>query len=136
MITTTTFADRSAGGQGIDPADENLSTRLRDLALVDLDALAAGNHALIAVFAEDLAHALGEARARIAQLKGQLAGPEPLAVLDASAKQRAADTAYTGAERTGDRLVGQAEAARALARLAELAAPLVPKLFEADRRRG
>jgi len=31
--------------------------------------------------------------------------------------------------------VAQAEAARALARLADLASALVPKLFEADRRR-
>jgi hypothetical protein len=127
-------ADRAAGGQG-DP-DEALSTRLRDLALVDLDALSAGNHALVAAFADDVAHALGEARARIGTLRGQLGGSsEPLNVLDATARQRAADTAPSGAERARERLTAQAEAARTLARLADLAAPLIPKLFEADRRR-
>ena len=125
------IADRSPNGQA-DP-DEALSTRLRDLALVDLDALGLP---LFATFADDLAHALGEARARIATLRGQLGGLEPLSVLDATAQQRASDTAVTGAERTRERLVGQAEAARRLARLADLAAPLIPKLFEADRRRS
>jgi len=123
-------AERSQGGQ-VDP-DEALSTRLRDLALVDLDAL---GHALIPAFADDLAHALGEARARIATLRGQLSGPEPLGVLDATDRQRASDTAAAGADRARERLIGQAEAARALARVADLAGALIPKLFEADRRR-
>jgi len=134
VTLTATFADASHVGGGIDQ-DEALSTRLRDLALVDLDALAAGNHALIGVFADDIAHALGEARGRIAVLRTQLGGPEPLNVLDLTTRQRASDTAATGATRSRDRLVAQADASRALARLADLSAPLVPKLFEADRRR-
>lgn len=134
MTLTATFVDASHAGGGSDP-DEALSTRLRDLALVDLDALGAGNHALIGAFADDVAHALAETRARIATLRGQLGGPEALNVLELTTRQRAADTAAAGAARSRDRLVAQAEAARALARLADLAAPLVPKLFEADRRR-
>ncbi len=134
MTLTAAFHNASQGEAGSDP-DEALSTRLRDLALVDLDALAAGNHALIGVYADDVAHALGEARSRIAVLRTQLGGPEPLNVLDLQARQRASDAAAAGAVRSRDRLMAQAEAARALGRLADLAAPLVPKLFEADRRR-
>jgi len=134
MVTIVDRGGRSATGQGLE-ADEALSTRLRDLALVDLDALTAGNHELAAAYAEDIVHALAEARARIATLRGQLGGPEPLGVLDATPRQRASDTAAAGAERARERLVAQAEASRMLARLADLAAPLIPKLFEADRRR-
>lgn len=113
-------------------ADEALSARLRDLALVELDALGAP---LVAAFADDVADALREARTRIGELRGKLAGPDPLNVLETTPRQRASDAGHAGAVRVRDRLVGQAEAARAMARLAELAAALVPKLFEADRRR-
>ena len=120
---------------GADP-DEALSTRLRDLALVDLDALALGNPELIAAFAEDVADALREARARIAALRGSLGGADPLNVLDLSVRQRASDAGAAGAVRIADRLTAQTVAARALARLADLAGALVGKLFEADRRRS
>jgi hypothetical protein len=120
---------------GPDP-DEALSTRLRDLALVELDALIAGGRGeLIAAFSDDVADALREARTRIAALRAQLGGADPLGVLDATVRQRASDAGAAGAERVRGRLISQADAARALARLAELAAALVPKLFEADRRR-
>jgi hypothetical protein len=120
--------------------DEALSLRLRDLALVELDALCAGldgEHAsaVVGAYADDVGDALREARARLAALRAGLAGPDPLHVLEVSSRQRASDAGTTGAARVKDRLVGQAEAARALARLAELAASLVPKLFEAERRR-
>jgi hypothetical protein len=97
--------------------DEALSHRLRDLALVELDALCAGTSgdraaALAGAYADDVADALREARTRITS-----------------------DAAVAGAARVRDRLTAQAEASRALARLAELAAGLVPKLFEAERRR-
>jgi len=111
--------------------DELLSARLRDLALVELDALGA----LAPAYADDVADALREARARIAALRTQLGGADPLAVVDATPRQRGSDAGAAGAERARDRLLTQAEAARALARLAELAAALVPRLFEADRRR-
>jgi hypothetical protein len=125
----------TATAQATDP-DEALSTRLRDLALVELDALIAGGRDdLIAAFADDVVDALREARTRIAALRAQLGGADPLNVLDATVGQRASDAGATGAVRIRDRLSVQADAARSLARLADLAAALVPKLFEADRRR-
>ena len=121
-------------------ADEALSTRLRDLALVDLDALLVGagdgSHALVAAFADDVADALGQARARIGQLRGQLGGADVFNILDATPRQRASESATQNVDRLRARMTSQADAARALARLTDLAASLVPKLFEADRRRG
>jgi uncharacterized protein with beta-barrel porin domain len=123
-------------GQGPD-ADEALSTRLRDLALVEIDTLIQGDRAqeLVAAFADDVADALREARTRIATLRAQLGGADPLAVLDAATHQRASDAGAAGVDRIRARLATQADAARALARLADLAAGLIAKLFEADRRR-
>jgi hypothetical protein len=126
-------------GSGPDP-DEGLSTRLRDLALVDLDALTVGlegarGQELVAAYADDCADALREARTRLAALRKELAGPDPLNVLDSTARQRASDAGHAGAVRVHDRLRAQAEAARTFARLADLSAGLVGKLFEAERRR-
>jgi hypothetical protein len=124
-----------AGGGAPDP-DEALSTRLRDLALVDLDAfITGGRQDLMGPFADDVADALREARTRIAALRTQLGGPDPLNILDVAVRQRASDAGAAGAVRVREKLVDQADAARTLARLADLAAALVPKLFEADRRR-
>ena len=136
MIVTTQIGVRD----GAPDPDEALSVRLRDLALVDLDALCVGldgerGAQMAAAYADDIADALREARARLATLRQQLGGPDPLNVLDLQVRQRASDAAHAGAVRTREKLGGQAEAARALARLADLAAGLVPKLFEADRRR-
>jgi hypothetical protein len=125
------------GTSGTHDADEALSTRLRDLALVDLDAFVLGGRAeLVGAFADDVADALKEARTRIAALRAQLGGADPLNILDVSVRQRASDAGAAGAVRMREKLAVQAEAARSLARLADLAAALVPKLFEADRRRG
>jgi hypothetical protein len=133
---TLTAAVGSGTGGGAPEPDEALSTRLRDLALVELDALVAGDRpGLIAAYADDVAAALRAARARIAALRAQLGGAAPLGVLDAAARQRASDAGTAGADRIRARLAAQAEAARALARLADLASALVPRLFEADRRR-
>lgn len=118
--------------------DEALCTRLRDLSLVDLDALIAGARepgALLAAFADDVADALGAVRTRIVALRGSLGGADPLNVLDTTVRQRASDAGAAGAGRVQARLGAQAGAARSLARLADLAAHLAPKLFEADRRR-
>ena len=125
-----------AGGGALD-VDEALSTRLRDLALVEIDALIQGDRAqeLVAAFADDVADALREARTRIAALRGQLGGADPLSVLDVAVRQRASDAGAAGVDRIRARLAAQADAARALARLTDLAAGLIPKLFEADRRR-
>ena len=137
MIITTHVNTRD--GAPVDP-DEALSTRLRDLSLVDLDALTVGldgarAQVLAAAYADDCADALKEARARIVVLRKALGGPDPLNVLDLQARQRASDAGQAGAVRTADALATQAHAGRALARLADLAAGVVPKLFEADRRR-
>lgn len=121
-------------------SDELLSARLRDLALVELDALVAGLSAdraaeLTADFADDVADALREARARLAERRAALGGADPLNVVELPPRQRASDAGLAGAERVRARLLAQAEASRAMAHLAELAAALVPRLFEADRRR-
>jgi hypothetical protein len=134
-VTLTATVGPGIAGGGPDP-DEALSTRLRDLALVELDALVFGGKSeLVGVFADDVADALHEARTRIAALRTQLGGADPLNVLDATPRQRASDAGAQGAGRVRARLEAQANAARSLARLAELAAALIPKLFEADRRR-
>jgi hypothetical protein len=139
-VTTLTTQIGHATGAGEADVDELLSTRLRDLALVDLDALTAGVEGaaraeLVAAFADDIADALREARARMAVLRGPLGGGDPLAILETTPRQRASDAAVAGAERLRVRLGQQAEAARGFARLADLAAVLAPRLFEADRRR-
>jgi hypothetical protein len=136
IIQTNTGTRQRAAA---DP-DEGLCARLRDLALVDLDALTSGldgaaGQALTAAYADDCADALREARARLAALRKELAGPDPLNVLDLPSRQRASDAGHAGAARVRDRLMSQAEAARAFARLADLSAGLIGKLFEADRRR-
>lgn len=126
----------TGGARAASDPDEALSARLRDLSLVELDALVlAGRGELIATYADDVADALREARTRIAALRAQLGGADPLNVLDTAVRQRASDAGAAGAARVRERLATQADAARALARLADLAAALVPKLFEADRRR-
>jgi hypothetical protein len=139
-MTPTASLGVGQGGQGATSpdADEALSTRLRDLALVEIDALVAGSAdaaALVGAFADDVADAMREARTRIGALRAQLGGADPLAILDAPPRQRASDGGGAGVERVRARLAVQADAARALARLTDLAASLAPKLFEADRRR-
>jgi hypothetical protein len=138
IVTTTQAPPRDPNASG--DSDETLSTRLRDLALVDLGALTTGlappdAQVLIAAYSDDVADALREARTRIAALRQTLAGPDPLNVVELQPRQRASDAGQAGAERTQARLVAQADAGRALARLADLASALVSKLFEADRRR-
>jgi hypothetical protein len=130
----------NARSEGAPDPDEALLTRLRDLALVDLDALTVGldgdrSHQLVVTFADDIVDALREARARLTALRKELGGPDPLNVLDLAPRQRASDAGHAGADRVRERLLAQTEAARAFARLAGLVAPLVTKLFEADRRR-
>jgi hypothetical protein len=138
-VTTTSISVGPIGGAApaLDP-DEALCTRLRDLALVDLESLVAGARSaqeLIAAYADDVADALREARTRIAALRAVQGGPDPLLILDLQPRQRASDTAVSGAARTRQKLVENAVAARSVARLSEMAALLVGKLFEADRRR-
>lgn len=121
--------------------DDALLMRLRDLALVDLDALLAGAEGeayaqLLVTHAEDLEDALRAARARAVELQKTIAGADPLALLDAGFAVRARDGGREAAERTGRRLAARVAACRALARIDDLAAGLYPRLVEADRRRA
>jgi hypothetical protein len=120
--------------------DDGLLTRLRDLALVDLDALlvgAAGDHyrRLLVTYGEDLEDALRTARGRAATL-GKIVAGDPLQLLDAPFATRAQGGGRDAAARAESRLHERAAAARALARLDELAAGLIERLLEADRRRA
>ncbi len=120
--------------------DEALLTRLRDLALVDVDALlvgAADDHyrRLLVAYADDLEDALRTVRARIAALTRVVAA-DPLVLLDAGFATRARDGGREAAQRSAARLHARAAAARALARLDDLAAGLIGPLLEADRRRA
>jgi hypothetical protein len=125
----------------LSPDDEAMLTRLRDLALVDLDALLAGVAGepyaqLLIAHAEDVEDALRTARARMSELARAVAGADPLALLDAGFAARSRDGGREAAERVARRLTARAQACRALARLDDLAANLVPRLIEADRRRA
>jgi hypothetical protein len=120
--------------------DEALLTRMRDLALVDLDALLAGasgdQYALLLVaHAEDVEDALRAARTRMTEL-ARAVGSDPLTLLDAGYATRAQGGGREAADRVARRLSARAQSSRALARLDDLAANLVPRLVEADRRRA
>jgi hypothetical protein len=121
--------------------DEQLVARLRDLSLVDLDVLLDGASPeqaalLLDAHAEDLADALRAARTRMqAHVREVAAGPDPIGLLDADARQRTRENARAAGERSALRLLARARASRALARLDELVAQILPRLLEADRRR-
>jgi hypothetical protein len=121
--------------------DDALLMRLRDLALVDLDALLSGTDGaayadLLVTHAEDLEDALRTARSRAAELGKIIGGADPLVLLDSGFAVRARDGGREAAERTARRLAARSAACRALARLDDLAAGLYPRLVEADRRRA
>ncbi|MBZ0238291.1 MAG: hypothetical protein K8M05_38625, partial [Deltaproteobacteria bacterium] len=74
--------------------DDALIMRLRDLALVDLDALLAGAEGeaytqLLVTHAEDLEDALRSARARAGELTKTIVGADPLVLLDSGYAVRA-----------------------------------------------
>jgi hypothetical protein len=127
-------------GPAIRTSDAALLTRLRDLALVDVDSLLAGAgdsqyRRLLTTFAADLQHALDAARARMAELLALVgAGPDPLAVVDLPAQRRAGDAGQEAGVRATTRLAERAIACRALAIFDDLTGQLLPKLLELDRR--
>jgi len=121
--------------------DDALLMRLRDLGLVDLDALLSGAEGeqyakLLVTYADDLEDALKATRARAQQLTKVIGGTDPLVLLNHGYQVRAKDGGREAAERSAQRLVERAQASRALARLDDLAANLYPRLVEADRRRA
>jgi len=117
-------------------SDERLMARLRDLALVDVDALVAGRDDLLEPLADDLADALSCARARAAGLVAELRGADPLGLARASRAVRLRDGGRELEARAVVGLRGRQQAAAALARLDELSARVVPRLFEVERRLG
>ncbi len=122
--------------------DGELAARLRDLALVDVEALLAGADgpaadAVLAAYVDDLEDALGAARRHMAALLVEIGGgPDPLAVLDADPAARVRDGGVDLARRAAGRLDGRARASRALAALDQLTRAVIPRLIEAERRRS
>lgn len=121
--------------------DEALLGRLRQLSLVDPDALLSGTQGsaraeLLAALADDLHDALCSARARMAELMIDIqGGPDPLAIVEAAAAMRAQPNAPSAAERAAGRLTGRADSCRRLARFDEACARLLPRLIDVQRRR-
>ncbi|MEZ4401989.1 MAG: hypothetical protein R3B06_18305 [Kofleriaceae bacterium] len=120
--------------------DEALLRWLRDLALVELDALVSGlageaQAAVLQAHADELDRALAAARARAAELVRAIGAGDPLVALEAGPEVRVRDGGRDGAERVARRLAARGAAARALARLDDLAAGVYPRLVEVDRRR-
>ena len=137
---STSTSSTASSGPGVGD-DDALLTRLRDLALVELDALTSGlpddtAAELLTAHAEDLADALGAARRRIAELRAPVAATDPMTLLDLPAHVRRRGDGRDAAARAAEQLAARAAAARLLARLDDLVAPLVPRYFAAERRRG
>jgi len=133
--------DVSADEDGEARELEPVLTRLRDLGLVDLEALLAGlggddYRTLLVAYRDDLVDALRVARDRGRELARIVAAGDPLQLLDAAPARRAADGGREAAGRAADQLLRRAAASRAMARLDDLVARVYPRLFEADRRIG
>jgi hypothetical protein len=122
--------------------DDLLLGRLRQLSLIDLEALTFGASTqsrgeLVAAYADDLADALARARQRMAELVKSIAsGPDPLALATAPAEVRARGGAGEAASRLAVRLGERAEACRHLARLDDACSLLLPRLVDIDKRRA
>lgn len=121
--------------------DDQLLGRLRQISLVDIDALTAGTSGeryerLLTAFAGDVHDALDTARGRMADLVREASGgADPLVLIDLSLEMRRRERGREAAERSVQRLQARAQASRALARLCDASAPLLAVLFEVDRRR-
>lgn len=118
--------------------DGTLVERLRDLALVEVDALLAGvpedeRSALLAAHVADLEDALTRARDGMNQAMTNLAR-EQMAWISWPGAKRAGDDGAEAARQSAESLVERARLAREAAALAEAAARVVPRLVAADRR--
>ena len=128
-------------GEAILDGDDRLLGRLRQLALIELEALTFGaagelRGELVAAYADDLADALERARARMAELVTSIAsGPDPLQLASAPPEVRTRGGAGEAASRLAARLAERADACRQLARLDEACSLLLPRLVALDRRR-
>lgn len=115
--------------------------RLRDLALVDVDALLAGTsgdarNALLAAHVADLEDALAKAGAAMDEMMASLArGAEPLGWIEWPPERRAGDDGEQAARRSAETLGQRGIVCRELAVLAEMSAAVMPRLVAADRRR-
>lgn len=132
---------KARGAEEILDGDDLLLGRLRQLSLIELDALTFGaagapRDELVAAYADDLADALVRARQRMAELVKSIAsGPDPLQLASAPPEVRARGGAGEAASRLAARLTDRAEACRQLARLDDACALLLPRLVEVDRKR-
>lgn len=117
---------------------EPLIARLRQLSLIEIDAVLAGappeeRGELARALVDDLEDALGQARERAAELVAQVGrGPAPLAFAAAGSAARLGAAPEQPASWTGQ-LAARAAAARQLARLWAAAEAVVPRLLAADR---
>ena len=122
--------------------DDRLLGRLRQLSLVELDALLVGapadrRAALVDAYADDVSDALLRARERMRELVDEIArGPDPLALVDAPGEAVASGGAADAARASSARLADRAERCRELARFDEATGQLLGRLFEVVRRRG
>jgi hypothetical protein len=135
------LVDATSDGEDVEARElEPVLMRLRDLGLVDVDALLAGlggddYRTLLVAYRDDLVDALRVARDRGRELAKRLAG-DPLQLLEAAPSVRIRDGGADAARRSADQLRRRAAAGRAMARLDDLVARVYPRLFEADRRLG
>jgi len=129
-------------GEAILDGDDRLLGRLRQLALIELEALTFGaagelRGELVAAYADDLADALERARARMAELVKSIAsGPDPLQLASAPPEVRARGGAGEAASRLAARLAERADACRQLARLDEACSVLLPRLVDVEKKRA
>ncbi len=82
-------------------------------------------------------NALSAARARAVELAQEIAGgTDPLSLVGATREVRVRDGGHTAEERAVARLAERQQAAALLCRLDRVAARVIPRLFEVERRVG
>ena len=134
-----TRLQRSEGGVAV-ASDDQLLARLRDLVLVDIDALLAGvdaaeQAALVVAYAADLHEALRRAQDRFESLVAGTGGRRAFAVVELSPAQRGEERAAELAARSQAGLATRAVELRMAACMAEPCGQLLPRLIDAERRR-
>ncbi|MBT8496172.1 MAG: hypothetical protein KJO07_24215 [Deltaproteobacteria bacterium] len=121
-------------------SESELLARLRDLSLVDVDALLTGcdddeRPEVLASHVADLEDALAQVRAEMEAMHAALGtGGDPLAWVDWPDGKRSSDDGQVACARGAELLRNRAQQCRELAILAEAAASVVPRLLAAERR--